>query len=82
VEATVPVVKSKHQQDKGLVQEEAQEPEEVPEIFAKHLARKITKYENFNHKVGYIDSFNFSWSIHGYNILGKFLPVATKIITS
>ena len=52
------------------------------DIFCKHRVTPANKYENFNHKTGYIDTFEFSWGIHGYDTFSKFMPVTTKIITA
>ena len=73
----------KSRRDQGLKQsDENLEKDDLPELFAKHRMKKLLKYENFNHKVGYLDSYEFSWSIHGNNILSKFMPISTKIITN
>lgn len=43
---------------------------------------KLTKHENFDHKkTKYLDDFAYSWNIHGYNTLAKFLPITTKVIS-
>ena len=56
---------------------------EIDEIFSKHLKRELDGYVNFNHKEDkFLDTYNFSWGIHGYDIFSKFMPVTTKIITN
>ena len=65
------------------VQEQADQLEEddLPEYFAKHRARLIDGYKSFDHKTDkYLDNFEFSWAIHGYDIFSKFLPVTTELI--
>ena len=49
-------------------------------IFRKHRLMKIEAYENFDHKNGYLDSYLFSWSIHGLDVYSKFLPLTAKLI--
>jgi len=51
-------------------------------MFEKHLTNKIKSYTNFNHKEGFVDAYDFSWDIHGFDIFSKFLPITTKLITS
>lgn len=44
---------------------------------------KLTEYVNFNHKKEtFLDQFEFSWDIHGYDRMSQFLPVITKSVTS
>jgi hypothetical protein len=39
-------------------------------------------YTNFSHKEnGFLDTYDFSWDIHGYDIFSKFLPITTKLIS-
>ena len=49
-------------------------------MFEKHRVKKLLEYTNFSHKEGFLDTFDFSWDIHGYNIFNKFLPMTTKLI--
>ena len=53
--------------------------------FEKHLLGIVTSYTNFYHKnskTTYLDSFDFSWNVHGFDIFSKYLPSMTKAITS
>ena len=61
---------------------ELSDSEKMSEIFMKHRIGKLKEYTNFNHKEGYLDTYDFSWDIHGYDIFSKFLPITTKLITS
>ena len=57
--------------------------EDIEEIFEKHRMKKLIAYENFNHKKeNFLDEFEFSWDIHGYDLFTKFLPVTTKLVSS
>ena len=59
------------------------EKNEIAEIFEKHRLKKLLYYENFSHKkYHFLDEFEFSWDIHGYDLFTKFLPVTTKLLTS
>lgn len=59
------------------------EKDDIGEIFEKHRLKKLTAYENFNHKKdNFLDEFEFSWNIHGYDLFTKFLPITTKLVSS
>jgi hypothetical protein len=60
---------------------EEESKEIISEVFEKHKIKKIKGYTNFNHKEGYLDTYDFSWDIHGYDIFSKFLPITTKLLT-
>jgi hypothetical protein len=53
---------------------------EIDLIFRKHRIMKLEAYENFDHKDGYLDSYLFSWCIHGLDVYSKFLPLTSKLI--
>lgn len=70
--------------DKNEANNETDEgKEDIEEIFEKHRLKKLKAYENFNHKKdNFLDEFEFSWDIHGYDLFTKFLPITTKLVSS
>ena len=61
--------------------EERKESDSPSEIFSKHLVLQVVRYENFSHKIHqFLDNFEFSWSVHGVDMLSKFLPVTTQVV--
>jgi hypothetical protein len=49
------------------------------DIFSKHKIGELNGYVNFDHKkTMHLDSFEFSWSVQGFDLFSKFLPQITK----
>jgi hypothetical protein len=64
-------------------QTKSEAAEDFPELFKKHRAMKLTGYVNFNHKSDrFLDQYDFSWSIHGYDRLSQFLPKITETLST
>lgn len=52
-------------------------------MFEKHRIKKLKEYQDFNHKDNYyLNTYDFSWEVHGYDLFSKFLPITSKILTT
>ena len=71
--------KSQLQDTRDSAEEDSKE--KISESFEKHLIDSIKSYTNFNHKEGYLDSYDFSWDIHAFDVFSKFIPITTKLIS-
>lgn len=54
--------------------------EENKLLFARHLANQFT-YADLDNKAKKLDSFVFNWATNGVDLLSKFLPLTTRLVS-
>lgn len=54
--------------------------EEKELLFGRHLANKLS-YEDYDSKSKKLDSFVFDWATNGVDVLSKYLPLTTRLVS-